>query len=48
MNVPVILMEKGNSAHPMLRGTNFMTKYRSPEGYDVIKNKESYMDDETW
>ena len=48
MNGPVIFLTKGEMVHPSLRGNNLVTKYGLPEGYCVIPNKASYMDDETW
>ena len=48
MNGPVIFMEKGTKVHPRLRGKNLATKYVLPEGFCVIPNRASYMDEKTW
>ena len=33
---------------PRLRSKNLATKYGFPEGYFVIPNQSTYMDEETW
>ena len=48
VNGPVILMAKGETLHPRLRGNNLVTKYELPEVSCVIPNKASCMDDKTW
>ena len=48
MNGPAILMSKGEKVHQSMRNNNLVTKYGFPEGYSVIPNKASYMDNETW
>ena len=47
VNGPVIFLAKGTKVHPRLIGNKLLTKYGFPEGYCVIKNKASYMDEET-
>ena len=48
VRVPVIFLAKGTLVHPRFRGSILLNCYRFKEGYCVILNKESYMDDGTW
>ena len=48
MNGTVIFLEKGTKVHPILIGTNLVTKYGLPEGSCVITDKAAYMDDKNW
>ena len=48
MNDAVIFLSKEGNVHPVIIGTNLVTRYRLPEGSCVIPNKRAYLDDETW
>ena len=48
MNGPMIFLEKGTKVHLRIRGKKLVTRYIFQEGYYVIPNKATYVDDETW
>ena len=48
LNGTLIFLAKGTKVHPSLIGKNLVTIYELTEGYCVIPNKASYVDEETW
>ena len=48
MNGPVISLSRDTKVYPIIRGTNFVTRYGLSEGSCVITNKAAYIYYDTW